>query len=158
MSFLFLWQAVVSAPLVFASGAVGFSHYAMFLYPMMTAWQAKTLAMGVCLLSMMMIYRRIDRVGRWGMAFGLVVLVVAAWIIGEGVLNGRLERLALPPDAWRVSRGFWLGLGTATLYAMYDYGGYNNVCNVGGEVVGRTSRFPAPSWWPSSRWARCISP
>ena len=135
MSFLFLWQSVVSLPLALASGAVGFSHYATFLYPAMTTLQSKTLAIGVCLLSMMLVYRRIDRVGRWGIAFGLIVLVVAAWIIGEGVLNARLEILSLPSDAWHLSRGFWLGLGSATLYAMYDYAGYNNVCNVGGEVV-----------------------
>jgi amino acid transporter len=158
MSFLFLWQAVVSAPLVFASGAVGFAHYAMFLYPVMTAWQVKTLAIGVCLLSMMIIYRRIDSVGRWGIAFGLVVLVVAAWIIGEGVLNARLERLSLPPDAWRLSRGFWFGLGSATLYAMLTMADTTTSATSVEKWYGRTSRFPAPSWWLCSLWARCISP
>ena len=135
MSFLFLWQVVASAPLSIASGAVGFSHYAMFLYPSMTAWQAKALAMAVCLVSMTFVYRRIDRVGRLGLVFGLVVFVVAAWIIGEGVLHARLDRISFPPGAWRFSRGFFLGLGGATLYAMYDYLGYNNICNVGGEVI-----------------------
>jgi amino acid transporter len=142
MSFLFLWQAVVSLPLALASGAVGFSHYATFLYPAMTPWQSKGLAVGVCLLSMMLIYRRIDSVGRWGIAFGFIVLVVAAWIIGEGVLHARLDRIALPPDAWRLSHGFWLGLGSATLYAMYDYAGYNNVCNVAEEVVRPETTIP----------------
>jgi amino acid transporter len=142
MSFLFLWQAVVSLPLSLASGAVGFAHYATFLYPAMTFWQSKGLAIGVCLLSMMLIYRRIDRVGRWSIAFGLVVLVAAAWIIGEGVLHARVGRLALPPGAWNLSRGFWLGLGSATLYAMYDFAGYNNICNVGGEVVRPEATIP----------------
>jgi amino acid transporter len=135
MSFLFLWQTVACIPLTLASGAVGFSQYAMFLYPSMTAWQAKALAMSVSILSMLFAYRRIDSVGRWGTAFGLVVVAVAGWIIGEGILNVRLDLVALPPGAWDLSRSFWLGLGTGTLYAMYTFSGYNTVCNVGDEVI-----------------------
>lgn len=49
MSFLSLWGIVTTAPLVLASGAVGFSHYSRYLYPSITTGQAKLLAMGVCL-------------------------------------------------------------------------------------------------------------
>jgi amino acid transporter len=120
---------------VLASGAVGFSHYAMYLFPAMTAWQWKALAMGASLISMLLIYRRIDRVGRWGLLFGGIVLLAAAWIVGEGVLHARLGNVSLPSGAFRLSGGFWLGLGSATTYAMYDYMGYQNVCGIGGEVV-----------------------
>jgi amino acid transporter len=114
----------------------------MFLFPAMTPWQAKALAIVVCLASTALIYRRIDRVGRWGTAFGLVVLVVAAWIIGEGILHARVDRLAVPAGAWHLTRAFWIGLGGATLYAMYDFAGYNNVCNIGGEVVRPEATIP----------------
>jgi amino acid transporter len=142
MSFLFLWQTVACIPLTLASGAVGFSQYAMFLYPSMTAWQSKTLAMTVSVLSMMFAYRRIDSVGRWSLVFGLVVVAVAAWIIGEGALNARPDLIAIPSGAWDLSRSFWLGFGTATLYAMYTYAGYNTVCNVGDEVIQPEATIP----------------
>src|SRR6201985_4011976 len=33
VSFLYVWQFTLSAPLVMASGAIGLSHYASYLYP-----------------------------------------------------------------------------------------------------------------------------
>lgn len=135
MSFLYLWSIVITGPLYVASGSIGFSQYATWLHPGMTVWQAKLLAMGVCLLSTLLIYRRIDRVGRWGLVFSFAVLAAAAWIIGEGVLHSHFDRLALPANAFHLSHAFWYGLGGATLYATYDYAGYNTVCLVGGEVV-----------------------
>src|SRR5438270_9096626 len=65
LSFLFLWQTVAGMPLVLASGATGFAHYASFLVPGMTTLQLKALAMGGCLLATALIYRRIDMIGRW---------------------------------------------------------------------------------------------
>jgi amino acid transporter len=41
----------------------------------------------------------------------------------------------VPAGAWRLSSGsFWAGLGSATLYSVYDYLGYNNICSYAGEV------------------------
>src|SRR3954463_4347808 len=48
LSFLFLWQTVAGMPLVLASGATGFAHYAAFFLPSMTPWQSKALAMAGC--------------------------------------------------------------------------------------------------------------
>jgi amino acid transporter len=135
MSFLFLWSMVTTMPLLMASGAVGFAHYAAYLYPAMTVWQTKLLAVSVCLVSMLLIHRRIDGAGRWSFALGAVVLMAALWIVGEGVLHARVNLITFPPGAWHLSREFFVGLGGATLYAVYDYGGYNTVCSVGGEVV-----------------------
>jgi amino acid transporter len=135
MSFLFLWQIVAITPLIFASGAVGFSGYATYLFPAMTPHEATLLAVGVCVFSTVLIYRRIENVGRACAVFGVIVVVAATWIVGEGLLHGHLAGLAPPAGAFRLSRGFWVGLGGATLYAMYDYGGYQTVCFVGGEIV-----------------------
>ena len=42
-----------------------------------------------------------------------------------------------------ICRGpFWLGLGSATLIAVYDYGGYNNVCFIGEEVRAPRKTIP----------------
>jgi len=134
-SFLFLWQTVAGMPLVMASGATGFAHYAAFFMPSMTPWQSKGLAMAGCALATAVIYRRIDHVGRWSVGLGVLTLAAGVWIVAGGVVRGSIGAIAFPPDAWRFSRGFWLGLGGATLYAAYDYMGYNTICGVGGEVV-----------------------
>jgi amino acid transporter len=140
LSFLYLWQTVAGMPLVMASGAVGFSHYAAFFFPSMTPWQSKGLAMAGCALATACIYRRIDAIGRWSLWLGALTLGAGAWIVGTGAMHGSLASIAIPPGAWQLSRGFWLGLGGATLYATYDYMGYNTICGVGGEAVrpGRT--------------------
>src|SRR5436190_2914664 len=134
-SFLFLWQTVAGMPLVVASGATGFAHYAAFFFPSLPAWQSKALAMAGCALATAVIYRRIDRIGRWSVALGVLTLGAGAWIVVDGATHGSWQTITFPPDAWQLSRGFWLGLGGATLYAAYDYMGYNTICGIGGEVV-----------------------
>jgi len=142
LSFLYLWQTMAGMPLVMASGAVGFAHYAAFLYPSMTAWQSKALAMAACAAAAACIYRRIDAIGRWSLALGVLTLGAGVWIVGDGVTHGTLSAIAFPPGAFHLSRGFWLGLGGATLYATYDYFGYNTICGVGGEVVRPAQTIP----------------
>src|ERR1043166_4361086 len=121
LSFLFLWQTVAGMPLVLASGATGFAHYASFVLPAMTVWQSKMLAMGGCVLATALIYRRIDTIGSLSVALGVLTLGAGAWIVAGGVTRGSLGTIAFPPDAWQISRAFWVGLGGATLYAAYDY-------------------------------------
>jgi len=62
------------------------------------------------------------------------VLAAILWVILEGLLHGRLAALRVPADAWQITPSFWAGFGTATLYSVYDYLGYNNICSYAGEV------------------------
>jgi amino acid transporter len=142
LSFLFLWQTVAGMPFLIASGAIGFAHYAGFFFPAMTAWQSKALAIAGCAIATACIYRRIDSIGRWSLALAVMTLGAGAWIVAGGVMHGSAATMAFPPDAWRLSRGFWIGLGGATLYATYDYMGYNTICGVGGEVVRPSQTIP----------------
>jgi amino acid transporter len=65
----------------------------------------------------------------------IIVLGTAVWITVAGLGNFSTRRvLDFPPGAFTSARGFFFGLGGATLIAMYDYGGYNNVCFFAGEV------------------------
>jgi len=142
LSFLFLWQTVAGMPLIIASGAIGLAHYAAFFFPAMTPWQSKALAMAGCALATTLIYRRIETIGRWSLALGVMTLAAGAWIIAAGATHGSRGAIAVPAGAWQFSRGFWLGLGGATLYAAYDYMGYNTICGVGGEVVRPQTTIP----------------
>jgi amino acid transporter len=82
----------------------------------------------------MLAYRRIESVGRWGTLFGAIILIAGAWIVVDAVRHGRAGNLAWPRDALASPKGFVVGLGGATLFAMYDFMGYQTVCFVGGEV------------------------
>ena len=143
MSFLFLWQTVVTAPLSTASGAVGFAQYAKYLAPGLGPWQMKILAAGLCLLMTALLYRDIRSVGRLSIIMWAVVMATAGWILFGGLSHFQMNRIGdFPPGAFHLSTQFFAGLGGATLIAMYDYGGYFNVCLFGGEVKNPGKTIP----------------
>jgi amino acid transporter len=148
MSFLFIWQTIFLAPLSIASGAIGFSQYARFFSPQMGWWLEKGIAMAVCLLITFMMYRDIRAVERLSVGMWIVVLATVGWITVAGMLNLDTRRLFdFPPGAFAPSRAFFFGLGGATLIAMYDYGGYNNVCFFAGEVRQPDKVIPRSIIW-----------
>ncbi len=143
MSFLFLWEIVIVAPLSTASGAVGFAQYSKYLIPSLGPWQTKGIAAGLCLLMTLLLYRDIRSIGRLSIAMWAVVMATAAWILFGGFTHFEMSRVAdFPPGAFHLSGSFFAGLGGATLIAMYDYGGYFNVCLFGGEVKNPGKTIP----------------
>ena len=135
LSFLFLWESLLIGPISVASGAVGFGDYAGFLAPHLHRRQLIVIAMALCLLSTGLLYRNIRSIGKISIVVTAAVLGTCAWIVVSGVLHFHAAiAFSFPPQAFKQSKAFWLGLGSATLIATYDYGGYNNVCLIGEEI------------------------
>lgn len=134
-SFLFLWQTMLIGPLSIASGAVGFAQYAKYLAPSLHGWQLPVLAAGVCLVNTVLLLRRITSINGLSIVIATIVLATTLWIVVSGLLHFHASiAFDFPPGAFHLSRQFSMGLGAATLIALYDYGGYNNVCLFGEEV------------------------
>src|SRR2546426_12141975 len=56
-------------------------------------------------------------------------------VVVTGAFHFRPElAFDFPPDGFRFSLGFLLGLGAATRIGVYDYLGYYDVCFIGDEV------------------------
>ena len=166
VSFLFIWQLSFSAPLSIASGAVGLSQYAAFFWPgLERIWSTRTwganvpvlgtvqltwvvmpatlVAIGVCLLTAFLLYRRITAISRLSTLLWVGVMGTIGWIIFAGLSHFNAHRaFDLPPGAFSFSRNFFLGLGGAMLIAAYDIGGYYNVCFLGDEVKDPTKNIP----------------
>lgn len=143
MSFLFLWQSLLIGPISIASGAVGFGQYAGFLAPSMGHWQLVFLAMALCLGNTFLLYRNIRSISVVSIVITVAVLGTCGWIIVSGALHFHAAlAFNFPAHAFTPSRAFWLGLGSATLIATYDYGGYNNVCFLGDEVKAPRRTIP----------------
>jgi amino acid transporter len=135
MSFLFIWETIFLAPLSIGAGAVGFAQYTKFLRPQMGAWEGKAVAVGVCLVVTFLLYRDIRSVGRLSIVLWVVVIFTALAVTTAGLLNFEVKRVFdFPAHAFVLSKQSLVGLGGATLLAMYDYGGYNNACFFAGEV------------------------
>jgi amino acid transporter len=63
------------------------------------------------------------------------MLVTVLWVIVSGVAKFDAKiAFNFPPDAFKLSLGFVLGLGGAMRIAMYDFLGYYDICYVGGEA------------------------
>jgi amino acid transporter len=143
ISFLFLWQSLLIGPISIASGAVGFGEYAGFLAPHLGHWQLVLMAMALCLLNTGLLYRNIRSISKVSIVMTSAVLGTCGWIVVSGILHFHAATaFSFPPHAFTPSRSFWLGLGSATLIATYDYGGYNNVCFLGEEVEGPRRTIP----------------
>ena len=147
-SFLFLWQSILLGPLSIASGAVGFADYTKFLIPSLHGGQLIAVAILVCLVNTVLVYRNIRSIARISIIVAAVVFASMIWIVFAGATHFH-PALAFdfPPGAFRFSMGFLAGLGSATLIAAYDYGGYYNVCLIGAEVVRPKVTIPRSILW-----------
>lgn len=133
--FLYLWQTVLTAPLSIASAAVGFAQYLAFLIPGLDHRGQVIAAVVLCLVNTAVLYRKIDSVQRLSLLVSVVVIGACVWIVASGLMHFDMHLAARFMHAGGDSKhGFWLGLGAVSLIAVYDYGGYNNVCMLGGEI------------------------
>src|SRR4051812_2602180 len=79
MSFLYIWQTSIQAPLVIASGAIGFAQYFSFLLPL-EGWQQKIISGALVVLLTFMLYRKISDVGKISVALWIGVLLTMSWL------------------------------------------------------------------------------
>jgi len=134
LSFLFIWQTLIQAPLVVASGAIGFSQYAGFLLPLGTIGQ-KALSGGVVIVLTFLLYRSIGSVGKISLLLWVGVIGTIVWIIVGGATHFD-AKMAFGGDLFSGSTSWILfaGLGQATVKTVYSYLGYYNVCHLGSEI------------------------
>jgi amino acid transporter len=135
ISFLFLWGTAIIAPLIGAYVAVSFAQYTGYFWTSVTPTESKLLAASICVITTILLYRDVSSVARFSR--GILVIVVSTLL--ELVITGLWHfdsKLAFdfPPHAFRFSAPFLAGLGSATIIAALDYGGYCTVCFVAGEV------------------------
>jgi amino acid transporter len=135
LSFLMVWQVIFSAPLSIASGSIGFADYLRYLLPQLPPWGVRFVAAMLPLLVVVLLYRRIGAIGKLSVVLVTGVLIGCLGIILSGLPHLSASRLFdFPPGAFHLNWIFWAGLGHATLYALYDYFGYYNVCYLAEEI------------------------
>jgi len=135
LSFLIVWQIIFSAPLSVASGSIGFSNYLHYFFPRLPGWEMRVIAAAFPMLLVALLYRRIGAIGKISVVLVAGVLVGCLWIVLSGLPHLSAARLFdFPPGAFRLNWIFYAGLGHATLYALYDYFGYYNVCYLAEEI------------------------
>ena len=142
MGFLFIFQVLFVAPLSIASGAVGFANYLGVFWPVQRPAHDAIAALVVIAMTLLL-YRPTPSVGRLSVAMVIVVVGTAGWVIIAGLLHfSAAQAFAFPPSAFVADRALASRIGAVSLLAMYNYGGYNNVCNIAEEVQSPARTVP----------------
>ena len=135
MAFVFIFQVMLVAPLSIAGGAVGFADYLGFYWTSMTPLAHNAIAAAACAAVTAMLYRDIASIGRLAVVMLVVAIGTIAWVIAAGLFASSWQRaFDFPPAATRLDAGLVRAIAAAGLLAMYNYGGYNNVCYIGEEI------------------------
>jgi amino acid transporter len=136
LAFLFVWQTIFVAPLLQATGYIGFANYAGYFFPALaaSAWSIKALAIAVGVMTLAALYRSIRVVSRISIGLAIVSLLTLAGVIIAAYAHfSPTHALALPAQD-SFFAGLRAGLGQALIITMYDYFGYGQASTIGGEV------------------------
>jgi amino acid transporter len=161
LAFLFIFQLTFSAPLSVASGCIGLSQYATYLFPQLAGHTvthslqiasysaaisigpATLIAVLTVVLAVVLLYRKLAGIERLSLFMGSIVLVTIVWILLTGVMHAHWHQaFTFPAHAFTPTPAFFTGLGAAMLIATYDYWGYYNVTFLGGEVKDPARTIP----------------
>ena len=148
IAFMFIWSFLLSGPFEIASGLVGMMHYVSFIVPGLTSTNIRLLSLAAGILTIFLHYNRIKFVGLVTIILWIVMLSTVALTILVGITHFHLSNVLDMPKGWfSFSWGFLLGLGGATLIAMYDLLGYYNICYLEEEVRNPGYVFPRAIVW-----------
>ncbi|HEX6470286.1 MAG TPA: APC family permease [Streptosporangiaceae bacterium] len=137
MPFLFVWSAILFIPLIMSTGAIGLVQYAGYLWPALvhgtglSGW-GHLAAIGVVVVVVAALYRRIGDIGRLATAFFVVMLVSVLGVILAAATHFHPDLAFTFPDG--ATSKFFHGLGAGLVIAIYDYLGYNTSAYLGAEV------------------------
>ena len=142
MSFLFVWQTSIQAPLVVASAAIGFAQYLTYIVPL-DFWQQKIVSGGLVILVFLLLYRKIETIGKISVVMGSIVVLTIIWIIASGLMAQQQPVKLLPTGTESFfTLAFWAAIGQASVKTVYAYLGYYNVCHLGGEIKNPGKNIP----------------
>lgn len=149
MAFLFIWQFILSGPLEIASGYIGFAQYLDYIWkaPVFStaignvSLKIYSVAIVIGLINIALLYRQITHIGKITVSLWIGSLLTTGVVILTGAMYFDPNiAFDFPPDSFKFSYGFLLGLGAASRVGIYDYLGYYDICYIGDEVKnpGRT--------------------
>lgn len=142
MSFLFVWQTMIQAPLVIASAAIGFAKYFSFIVPLTNVTE-KIVSGGVVILIVILLYRKIEAIGKISILLWSGVIITMFWIIGGGIIHGNfLAPVRSINSGLTVDYAFVTAIGFASVKSVYSYLGYYNVCHLGSEIKNPSKNIP----------------
>jgi len=142
MAFLFIWQTTIQAPLVIASGAIGFAQYFSYLVDL-TDIQQKMVSGTLVILLVALLYRNIKSIGKISVVLWCITGGTILWLIGSGIPSFHAtQAFSFHLESFDTSLLLFAALGQSSLKAVYSYLGYYNVCHLGAEIRDPARNIP----------------
>lgn len=142
-AFLFNWQFVFYATLIIASGYIGFTNYATFLFPALTSTLNRDIvAVLVGILTIALVYRRVTVAEKLSFGFSIVAVATLLVVILAGLPHANFAMAFHVESGAAFGWGFIAGLGQAMIITLYDYAGYNQAALMGDEIIAPARTIP----------------
>lgn len=134
MPFMFIWSTLLATPLIMSTGMIGMADYLNYFFHL-GATETKLLAVGLTILTVGALYRRIENIAKLTRALWVTMLITVGIVIVASMTHFR-PSLAFdyPSGAFAFDSKFFAGLGAGLLIAIYDYLGYFTAAYLGDEV------------------------
>jgi len=141
-AFLFVWQIMVSGPMECASGFIATAQYISYIDKDYSYMHHSGIAFAMCVATVWSLYREIDEVGTitlvlWAFTIGAITFAIIA-----GFTTFESKYIQVPDDAFSDGGAFFVSLGIAARFAVYDFTGYYDVNFVGKEVQNASHNIP----------------
>ena len=136
MPFLFIWTAILFIPLIMSTGIQGMVQYLQYLWPSMSHGQGDIVGVGLTALLVLLLWRRIENIGRLTVGMWAVMIVcVCAVILACFTHFHASQAFTWPHGAVEPLHGsFWIGFAAGLTIGVFDYLGYNTTAYLGAEI------------------------
>ena len=91
----------------------------------------------------LLLYRKIETIGKISVLLWVGLLFTFAWIIYGGFTNSHIPISFLPEHPGDfLGAAFWVAIGQGSVKTIYCFLGYYNVCHLGGEIRNPEKNIP----------------
>jgi fructoselysine transporter len=136
MPFLFIWTAILFIPLIMSTGIQGMVQYLSYLWPSMSPGQGDILGLGLTALLVLMLWRRVENIGKITIGMWAVMIVCVCVVILAAFTHFHpAQAFTWPAGAIAPLHGtFWIGFASGLTVGIFDYLGYNTTAYMGAEI------------------------
>merc|ERR1719189_3304530 len=140
MSFLFLWQLLITGPMEIASGFIAIAQYLAYVTETYTYVHHSFVAFGFCCTCILLLYRDMKDVGDTTVILWIGMCGAIVFTIVAGFSHAKAGNLEMPPIENKAA--FIWSLGNAARFGIYDFTGYYDVNFIGEEVQNPEKTIP----------------
>eukprot|EP00494_Astrolonche_serrata_P024893 UN25153 len=133
---------MISGPMECASGFIATAQYIAYIDGDTSYVHHAAIGCTMCLLTVWALYREMEEVGTVTLVLWFFTICAIIFALIVGYANFQNKYIETPKDAFDDGGQFFVSLGIAARFAVYDFTGYYDVNFVGKEVANPRENIP----------------